>query len=102
MPVASNVKARGVGTDQEDLSIRIKVVQNQKDFLGHDEEEKSLMTVNGIRLFEERDTTSFEKIKETSIIGALRRNPELLPTGETLGAVQWNGGYSLAFDFVNM
>lgn len=60
------------------------------------------MTRTAIRLFTARDTTSFEKIKETSIIGALRRKPSLLPDGETVGAVQWNGGYSIAYDFVNM
>lgn len=32
-PVSSAVKARGVSTDQENFTIKIKLVQNQKDYL---------------------------------------------------------------------
>lgn len=38
------------------------------------------MTQFSVRLFEERDGTSFDKIRTNSIIGALRNNYTLMPT----------------------
>lgn len=35
MPVTDNVTARGVGVDQSDIRIRVKLVQNVKDEMGN-------------------------------------------------------------------
>lgn len=98
-PQSTRVTGRGVQYDQADSVIKIKLVQNVKNFLGDSDAKEILdLEINAIRIFEDRD--SLEKIAETSIIGALRKNYDFPYEGNP--TCEWNGDYDLSFDWVNM
>ena len=86
--------SRGTEYDQDDAIIKIKLVQNLKNYIGTDNSDEQALEIDAMDLFSERD--SLEKIRDVSIIGALRRNPSFTDT------CQWSGDFSVAYEYVNM
>lgn len=99
MPVSESVSARGTQYDQAEATIRIKLIQNLKETLGASatDTENIKMTEVSIRTFEERDSNG--KVKTTTIIGALRSNPELPYQG--VPTCQWNGNFDVEYGFTD-
>lgn len=67
MPVTDNVTARGVGYDQSDIRIRIKLIQDLKAELGNTTSVyNSGLTKTAVNMFQERDAN--RKLKPESIV----------------------------------
>ncbi len=98
-PGTSNVTSRGTQMDQEDATIIIKLVQNLKDTLGASEidSQNVKMTEIALDIFEERDSN--DTIKPVTIIGALRKQPEIPYQGKS--TCQWNGAFNTAYSFTD-
>ncbi len=52
--------------DQDDGTIKIKYIQNLKDFLGTGDTDEQALEIDAMRLFAQRDV--LEKIRDVSII----------------------------------
>lgn len=99
MPVSESVSSRGTQYDQADATIRIKLIQNLKETLGASstDTENVKMTEIAVKTFEERDSNG--KVKPTTVIGALRSNPELPYQGEK--TCEWNGSFNIEYGFTD-
>ncbi|MFA9263249.1 MAG: hypothetical protein ACEQSB_08110, partial [Undibacterium sp.] len=63
---SETVTGRGNMYDQDDGTIKIKYIQNLKDYLGTGDTDEQALEIDAMRLFAQRDV--LEKIRDVSII----------------------------------